>query len=83
MPYRALQPHKVEGLLVVGKATAGGVHLGILRNGAFQGQAAGTAAARAAKTGTSPRALDIKKLQDTLRDPGLRFQPDKHVRVTG
>ena len=34
------------------------------------GQAAGTAAALAARAGVSPRALDVGLLQDTLRSQG-------------
>jgi hypothetical protein len=71
VPYRALVPDKVEGLLVVGKATAGGVHLRTAHGVLFQGQAAGTAAALAVKAGTTPRAVDIKKLQDSLRAAGV------------
>ncbi|MEO6436089.1 MAG: FAD-dependent oxidoreductase, partial [Tepidisphaeraceae bacterium] len=45
VPYRALVPKNVDGLLVVGKATAGGRHLRTAHGVLFQGQAAGTAAA--------------------------------------
>jgi hypothetical protein len=41
VPFRALLPQEVEGLLVVGKATAGGVQLRTAHGVLFQGQAAG------------------------------------------
>ena len=78
VPYRALVPQKVDGLLVVGKATAGGVHLRTAHGVLFQGQAAGTAAAMAVKAGTTPRNVDIAKLQDALRAAGVQI-PDRQA----
>lgn len=73
VPYRALVPDKVDGLLVVGKATAGGVQLRTAHGVLFQGQAAGTACAIAVKDGTTPRRVDISKLQDALRKSGVQI----------
>ncbi len=74
IPYRCLLPQKVENLLVAGRCMSG-EHI------AFEsyrgmvimmavGQAAGTAAALAARAGVAPRALDVGLLQDTLRAQG-------------
>jgi hypothetical protein len=71
VPYRALLPQKVEGLLVVGKAAGAHITLRPANSILFQGQAAGTAAALAVKSGTTPRAVDIKQLQDALRANGV------------
>jgi hypothetical protein len=73
VPYRALVPQKVEGLLVVGKATAGGVHLRTAHGVLFQGQAAGTAAALAVKRKVTPRDLDVKELQAALKAAGVQI----------
>jgi hypothetical protein len=71
IPYRALVPKSVEGLLVVGKATGGGVRMRTAHGVLFQGQAAGTAAAQAIKDGVTPRNVDIRKLQATLKADGV------------
>jgi hypothetical protein len=72
VPYRSLLPRQVEGLLVIGKASgdqSGTNSRGIL----FQGQAAGTAAALATRTGVAPRQVDIKQLQSTLKTAGVEI----------
>jgi hypothetical protein len=71
IPYRALVPKNVEGLLVVGKATGGGVRMRTAHGVLFQGQAAGTAAVQAIKDGVNPRDIDIRKLQTTLKSDGV------------
>jgi hypothetical protein len=71
VPYRALVPKKVQGLLVVGKATAGGAALRQAHGVLFQGQAAGTAAAMAVKQGVAPRHVDISQLQAALKADGV------------
>jgi len=70
-PYRALVPEGVEGLLVVGKSTAGGRHFRTAHDVLFQGQAAGTAAYLATRDGVSVREVDIEELQDLLRENGV------------
>jgi hypothetical protein len=39
------------------------------------GQAAGVAAALAARTSTAPKALDVRELQNELRGQGAYLQP--------
>ncbi len=73
MPYRALLPDQVEGLLVVGKASAGGAYLRTTHCTIFQGQAAGTAAALAVKEGLTPRKVDIARLQAALKADGVEI----------
>lgn len=74
LPYRCLVPKKIDNLLVGGKGSSCtqygmqclqglGIRMGI-------GQAAGTAAALCVKQGATPRALDAKLLQKTLREQG-------------
>jgi len=71
IPFAALLPEGVDGLLVVGKSTAGGRTLGTAHVVLFQGQAAGIAGAMAARQAIAPRNLDIKQLQKALKDDGL------------
>lgn len=71
VPYRALLPRQVDNLLVVGKATGGGVHLRTAHGVLLQGQAAGTAAALAIEQITPPRELDIDRLQQALTADGV------------
>jgi len=74
IPYRALLPKGLENIFVVGKTiSAKGLMQGSIR-GMPQcmvgGQAAGTAAAIAIKDSVSPRQVDIKKLQEVLKEQG-------------
>lgn len=71
VPYRALLPQRVDNLLVVGKATGGGVHLRTAHGVLLQGQAAGTAAALAVQQQLAPRQLDIRELQAALARDGV------------
>ena len=73
IPFAALLPERVEGLLVVGKASAGGRTLGTAHVVLFQGQAAGTAAAIAARQGIAPRRIPIEQLQKSLKDAGVQL----------
>lgn len=73
VPYRALLPDAVDNLLVVGKATAGGVQLRTAHGVLFQGQAAGTAAVLAIQDATTPRKVNMSKLQDALRATGVQI----------
>ena len=66
-PYRQFLPRGVEGLLVTGRAAI--IQPPVMRARwmiFLMGQAAGAAAALAARTGTTPRALDVRKLQHLL-----------------
>jgi hypothetical protein len=76
-PYRALLPLGVEGLLAAGRCAsatqlgqAAGKSMGNMMD---LGQAAGTAAALAARAGVTPRALDVALVQRRLRDTGVRL----------
>lgn len=77
IPYRALVPRAVEGLLVAGRCISGDeVALASYRiqsHAMAIGQAAGTAAALAAAQGTTPRLLDIEQLQRTLLSAGANL----------
>ncbi|MDA8219617.1 MAG: FAD-dependent oxidoreductase [Dehalococcoidales bacterium] len=70
LPYRALLPKGVEGLLVAGRCiSVDEIALGSTRNVpacAITGEAAGTAAALAAKANTTPRRLNVEEVQAVL-----------------
>jgi ribulose 1,5-bisphosphate synthetase/thiazole synthase len=75
VPYRAILPEKLEGLLMAGRcisathvAASAGKSMG---NCVATGHAAGLAAAMAAKKGCLPRELKIGQLQDALREDGV------------
>jgi ribulose 1,5-bisphosphate synthetase/thiazole synthase len=71
VPYRAILPVKVDGLLTAGRcisathvAMAAGKSMG---NCVATGHAAGLAAAMSARKGILPRELNVSELQDALR----------------
>jgi len=68
LPYRSLIPKGLEGLLVTGKPACRVLH--IHATNAAVGQAAGVAAALAAKEGVPLRALAVHKVQETLQKQG-------------
>jgi len=75
VPYRALLPEKVDGMLVAGRcisathvAASAGKSMG---NCMATGHAAGLAAAMSAASGCVPRALDVRSLQRALVDDGV------------
>ncbi|KRV50414.1 hypothetical protein AQ490_15085 [Wenjunlia vitaminophila] len=75
LPYRALLPRGLDGLLVTGKALSA-THdaLAALRMQADLenlGAVTGAAAARCALEGVAPRALDVPRLQRVLVERGL------------
>ena len=74
IPYRALLPAKTDGLLVCGIGASGHRDaMPFMRMQADvqnEGYAAGRAAALAAKSGLSPRQIDVKALQRHLADIG-------------
>jgi len=82
IPYRALVPIKIDGLLVSGRSfssdeTANNM-TNLIPHCIAMGQAAGTAAALAIKQGASPRKVDYRILQETLKNqrvplPGVVF----------
>lgn len=71
LPYRALLPKKVDGLLVAGRLITSDwdAHMSTRNTGSCmaQGQAVGTAAALCAKYGVTPRELDTDKLREELK----------------
>lgn len=75
VPYRAILPEKLDGLLVAGRcisathvAASAGKSMG---NCVATGHGAGVAAAMSAKKGCVPRELKIRSLQGTLRVDGV------------
>jgi len=75
VPYGALVPKKLDGLLACGRHISCDANShGFLREIPqcwLTGQAAGAAAALAARSGVQPRAVDIAALQKTLRAQGV------------
>ena len=75
VPYRALLPQGVEGLLVAGRCiSCDEVSFGAVRlmvGSALTGQAAGTAAAMSLSDRVMPRGLDVVKLRATLSKNGV------------
>jgi len=75
VPYRCLLPADVEGLLVAGRCiSVDEIAFGSTRNiptCVLTGEAAGIAAALAARAKTTPRALGAGPVQDVLRRRGI------------
>jgi hypothetical protein len=75
IPYRALVPAKVEGLLVAGRSFSSDMAANNIANLIPHciaiGQAAGTAAAMALESGISPRKVEHRALQEKLRRQGV------------
>jgi hypothetical protein len=76
VPYRCIVSKGIDNLLAGGTTISSGpfaiAGLRYCTPSICTGQAAGTAAALAAKGNSSPKQLEVKKLQDTLRDWGAR-----------
>ena len=68
LPYRSLIPKELEGLLVTGKAACRSLH--IHSTNAVVGQAAGVAAAVAAKAGVGLRETPVATVQEELQRQG-------------
>lgn len=72
IPYRCMLPQGKEGLLVAGRCVSYEAPVAncirCMPQCMAMGQAAGTAAAMAAKAGTTPRKVDIPELQKKLRE---------------
>jgi succinate dehydrogenase/fumarate reductase flavoprotein subunit len=78
VPYRAILPEKIEGLLVAGRcisathvAASAGKSMG---NCLATGHAAGVAAALSIKKGMMPRDLNVKDVQEELIEDGVEFK---------
>jgi hypothetical protein len=75
IPYRCMVPEKVDGLLVAGRCISqthdadGWTRAQVWCMG--MGQAAGTAAAVALKSGVNVRSVDVARVQDRLRGQGV------------
>ena len=75
VPYRSIVPEEIDGLLAAGRCistthegAAAGKSMG---NCMATGHAAGIAAALASKEKKAPRELDVKKIQEVLRNDGV------------
>jgi hypothetical protein len=77
IPYRCLVPIRVNGLLVACRAFSStdsvNMHFNIIPPCIAYGQAAGTAAAMAAKAGVQPRMVDYRELQANLIRQGVNL----------
>jgi hypothetical protein len=77
IPYRCLVPKSVDGLLVACRAFSStdsvNHHFNIIPPCLCYGQAAGTAAAMAVKSGIPPRKVDYKKLRRNLVKQGVNL----------
>ncbi len=75
VPYRALVPEKIDGLLAAGRcisASHAGAAAGKSMGNCFAtGHAAGIAAALSSKMKKAPRELDVRKIQEILRNDGV------------
>jgi hypothetical protein len=77
VPYRCLVPVKTDNLLVAGRCISS-THVAESSIRAIfacmlTGQAAGTAAGVAVQTRAAPGKVDVKKVQDSLRQQGVKF----------
>jgi len=79
IPYRMLLPKNVEGILVAGKCASGASSVRGTVSCMCMGQAAGVAAAIAAREGTTPRQIDVQELQDNLRQQGVILDEPRRV----
>jgi glycine/D-amino acid oxidase-like deaminating enzyme len=86
VPYRALLPAGIEGLLVAGRcfSSTHDAHASArsMATCMAMGQAAGTAAAMA-RAGVSPRAVDVALLRERLAADGALLEPAEPVIAAG
>ena len=85
MPYRALLPKGIDGLMAVGRAASGKPDT-LTRNRMackVMGEAAGIAAAMAVRDGVAPRQVDVKNLQHALLQAGFCLGDIKRLRELG
>ena len=79
VPYRAIVPEKMDGLLVAGRCISA-THVGAaagksMGNCMATGHAAGLAASMSVKKKIMPRELKVAELRDRLRADGVDFNP--------
>lgn len=77
VPYGSLLPKKVENLLVIGRCNAAEEYAWqvtrLIQSAALSGQAAGIAACLALKHKTSPSKLDVKDVQESAVNKGIKL----------
>jgi len=73
IPYRAMLSEKLDNLLAVGKSSSGGIRFRTHNVTVIMGQAAGTAAAVAVEDGVSAAQVNIRKVQQKLRQAGVQI----------
>jgi hypothetical protein len=97
VPYRALVSKDIDNLMAAGTTLSSGVFattaLKYCTPSICTGYAAGTAAALATKDKVTPKQLDVKKLQDTLRGDNAKvtvkevsdeeMEPYKYIQKLG
>lgn len=78
IPYRIMLPLNVENMLVAGKCASGASTVRGAASCMAMGHAAGTAAALSVKNNVTPRSLNVRILQDTLRaQKAILDKPEK------
>jgi hypothetical protein len=86
VPYRSLLPQRVDNLLIAGRCMSAEqnamVQLRLIPVCFATGQAAGTAAALAAREGVAPRDLDVTMLQRDLEGQGMALGLEEPSPVT-
>ena len=74
IPYRCLLPRGIENMLVAGRCVSAThealASIRVMAQCMAMGQAAGTAAAMAAAEGSTPREIDVGRLQERLCSQG-------------
>jgi len=79
LPYRMIVPQRIDNLLVAGRCASmsheGQSSARVSGPCFIMGQAAGTAADLALAAGVAPRAIDVRVLQQRLRDAGANLGP--------
>ena len=84
IPYRAMIPKKIDGLMAAGKSAMNrGPQFRSRYSCQLMGQAAGVAAAMAVKQGIQPRGLDVKELQKALHALGANMGPEDRLKELG
>jgi FAD dependent oxidoreductase len=82
IPYGCLVPERLDGLLACGRHVSCDANshsfLREIPQCWVTGQAAGTAAALASKSGVEPRALEVAALQAALLGQGVLLRPNRH-----
>ena len=87
IPYRVFVPNGVGGLLVAGRILSQTQQADMWTRGMYcclvTGQVAGTAAALSATSGTEPRDLNVRKLQERLAGQGVDLGSQSPPMVSG